>query len=447
VVRPLSVAALAVTFVLLLPELVFAQKTREEKVRDDKVKVEADGFWIYNNLPKAFEQAKKDAKPIVVVLRCIPCEECVKLDDNLVDKDATLRPLLEKFVRVRVVSTNGLDLSVFQFDYDQSFAVFFLNVDGTVYGRFGTRSHRTKWIGDVSLDGLAKAMEGALELHAAQPKNKEALAGKIGPKPLFPVPEKFPALGKYKSELDYKGNVVQSCIHCHQIGDAIKDVYRKKKEPLPEEILFPYPHPKAIGLILDPKESATVLKVETAKKETPAEAAGFKPGDQIKSLNRQPLLSIADVQWVLHNIPATGAKLTADVTRDGKPVTLTLELENGWRQADDISWRSSSWGLRRMGAAGMKLDTIDGERPAGVPKDGMALLVGHMGMFGGPHGAAKAAGVQLKDVIIEFDGRTDLLRETDLLAYSARTRKPGDKVTMKVVRAGKVVEIVIPMQE
>ena len=47
------------------------------------MKVEADGFWIYNNLPKAFEEAKKDKKPIIVVLRCIPCEECVKLDDNL----------------------------------------------------------------------------------------------------------------------------------------------------------------------------------------------------------------------------------------------------------------------------------------------------------------------------------------------------------------------------
>ena len=152
--RALSVFALALA--LFTP--VAAQNPREKKVRDDKVKVEADGFWIYNHLPKAFEEAKKDAKPIVVVLRCLPCEECVKLDDNLVDKDPTLRPLLEKFVRVRVVSTNGLDLSLFQFDYDQSFAVFLLNADGTVYGRFGTRSHRTNWVGDVSLDGLAKAL-------------------------------------------------------------------------------------------------------------------------------------------------------------------------------------------------------------------------------------------------------------------------------------------------
>lgn len=420
-----------------------AQNPREKKVRDDKVKVEADGFWIYNDLPKAFAQAKAEGKPLIVALRCIPCEECVKLDDNLVDKDPTLRPLLEKFVRVRVVSTNGLDLSLFQYDYDQSFAVFLLNADGTVYGRFGTRSHRTNWVGDVSTDGLAKAMAGALELHAAYPKSKEPLAAKIGPKPLFAVPEKFPSLGKYKPELDYQGNVVQSCIHCHQIGDAIKDVHRKKGEPLPDEMLFPYPHPKALGLILDPKERATVLKVDP---NSPAANAGFQPGDRISALSGQPLLSIADVQWVLHHSPAGGAALKADVVRDGKPAAVTLKLEKGWRQLDDISWRSSSWGLRRMATGGMLLEALDADRPAGVPKTGMALRAKHVGQYG-PHAAAKHAGFQAGDVIVAFDGKTDLLRETDVFAHALRSRKPGDKVSVTVVRGGKALEMTLPMQE
>ncbi len=439
--RPIFTVAIVVALALSAPGL--AQPTpREKKVRDDKVKVEADGFWIYNNLPKAFEEAKKDNKPIVVVMRCLPCEECVKLDDNLVDKDPTLRPLLEKFVRVRVVSTNNLDLSVFQFDYDQSFGVFLLNADGTVYGRFGTRSHRTNWVGDVSLDGLAKALQGALDLHAEFPKNKELLATKRGPAPQFPVPEKFPSLGKYGAELDYKGNVVQSCIHCHQIGDAIRDVYRKKKEPLPEEVLFPYPHPKSQGLIFDPKERATVVKVE---KDSTAEKSGFKPGDVIKSLNGQPLLSIADVQWVLHHTPAAGATLKAEVVRDGKPATVSLTLAKNWRQADDISWRSSTWGLRRMGTGGMLLETIE-ERPAGVPKSGMALRAKHVGAFGA-HAAAKNAGFLMGDVIIKFDGQTDFAREADLLAYALRTRKAGEKVPVTIVRAGKTMEMMLPMQE
>ena len=55
-------------------------QTREEVVRGDRKKVEAAGFWIYNDPPKAFAEAKRTGKPIIVVLRCLPCHECVKLD-------------------------------------------------------------------------------------------------------------------------------------------------------------------------------------------------------------------------------------------------------------------------------------------------------------------------------------------------------------------------------
>jgi hypothetical protein len=98
--------------------------SREEKVRADKARVEASGWWIYQDLPRAFEEARTSGKPLVVVLRCVPCEDCVKLDDEVVDTDPRLKPLLERFVRARVVGTNGLDLATFQFDTDQSWLVF-----------------------------------------------------------------------------------------------------------------------------------------------------------------------------------------------------------------------------------------------------------------------------------------------------------------------------------
>src|SRR5688572_8831697 len=221
----------------LTAELVEAQ-TREQKVRGDKAKVEAEGFWIYNDLPRGFAEAKETRRPLLVVLRCIPCEQCVKLDDDLVEKDERLRPLLEKFVRVRVVSANGLDLSLFQFDTDQSFAVFMLNADGTIYGRFGTRSDQTQWTDDVSIEGLAKALDGALALHQAYPANQAELAGKKGPAADFAVPEEFPKLkGRYGAQLNYEGNVVQSCIHCHQIGDAQKQFHLERNGKLPEHVL------------------------------------------------------------------------------------------------------------------------------------------------------------------------------------------------------------------
>ena len=137
-------SAIVLFGLLFLAQASLAQKpTREQIVRADKAEREAEGFWLYNDLDKAYELARASGKPILVTLRCIPCDECVKLDDDLVDNDRVIRPLLEQFVCVRIVGTNGLDLNTFQYDTDQSFALFMLNADKTIYGRFDTRSHRT----------------------------------------------------------------------------------------------------------------------------------------------------------------------------------------------------------------------------------------------------------------------------------------------------------------
>ena len=95
-----------VLLLLCLPVSIQAQ-TRDEIVRGDRKRVEAAGFWMYNDIPGAFAKAKETGKPIVVVLRCLPCHECVKLDDELVDTHTVIRPLLEQFVCVRQVGTIG----------------------------------------------------------------------------------------------------------------------------------------------------------------------------------------------------------------------------------------------------------------------------------------------------------------------------------------------------
>lgn len=421
------------------------KKTRDQKVREDREKVTSEGFWIYNDLPRAFAAARETSKPILVVLRCIPCEECVKLDDELVDRDPVLRPLLEKFVCVRVVSTNGLDLSLFQYDTDQSFAVFMLNADRTIYGRFGTRSHRTDWIGDVSLKGLAETLTGALKLHDEFPKNKASLAAKTGPAPLFAHPEDFPSLkGKFTSDLNYQGEVAKSCIHCHQIGDAVRDYYREKGEVIPASVLNPYPHPKSLGLILNPDHRATVKSVVPG---TIAAASGLIAGDSITSLQGQPILSMADIQWVLHSTPSEGGQLQIVVDRNGAASTLSMTLPQGWRELDDISWRVSAWGLRRMVTGGLVLEavTADERGKGGVPRSGMALRVTYVGQYG-EHAAGKNAGFQKGDVILAFDGRNDLNSDSAVLRHGVTQRRPGDKVPVEVLRNGKKLKLTLPMQ-
>lgn len=421
-----------------------AAQSREQRVREDKRKIEAEGFWHYNDAAAAFAEARSSGKPILVVLRCLPCVECVKLDDELIDGDPRVQPLLGQFVRLRLVSTNGLDLTLFQFDTDQSFAVFFLSPQGDIYGRFGTRSHTTEWVGDVSIEGLAKAMRGALDLHSEYPGNKSQLSGKRGPAPRYARPELFPSLkDKYKSTLNYEGNVVQSCIHCHQIGDAIRQLALAGPEKMPEDILFPYPHPKSIGLIMDPDEMATVREVEP---DSVAARSGFLPGDAVRSLGGQPLLSIADMQWVLHQAAPQGAELPAVITRRGVEMRLTLRLTAGWRRNGDISWRASSWELRRATLGGMVLVPLGDEqkllRPADLPEKSMALLVRHVGEYA-PHDLAKRAGVLKGDLLIAFDARTDLWTESDVIAYALWEKARGDRVPLKLIRDGKTISLTL----
>jgi hypothetical protein len=434
--RPtVSIGAAVVLFAAALTAA-FAGESREEKVRGDKARVEADGYWIYHDLGKGFAEAKATGKPMAVALRCIPCEECVKLDDDLVDKDPRVRPLLDQFVRVRVVGTNGLDLSLFQFDTDQSFLVFLLRADGTIYGRFGTRSDHKEWDDDVSIEGLARALEGALELHKAWPRDEAALARKRGPAPAFATPERYPDLkAKYTGALDYAGKVVPSCIHCHMIGDADRAWRLEKGAGLSEDVLFPYPHPKSIGLVLDPKQRATVRRVEPG---TPAADAGLRAGDVVRSMGGQPLLSIADVQWVLHHVAPEGGAIEAVVVRGSAETTLTLKLPAGWRRKDDLSWRASTWPLRRVALGGLKLAPIPKAEAGKVrlPKDAIGLRVEHVGAFA-PHDVAKRAGFLKGDVIVAFDGHTDLARETDVIRYALNDVKAGRDVAVRILRDGK----------
>ena len=76
----------------------------------------------------------------------------------------------------------NIDLAQFQFDYDLTWAVISLNVDGTVYGRYGSRPVEGPLVYN-SMVSLKKAMERVLDLHQDYSANRSSLAGKNQPSP------------------------------------------------------------------------------------------------------------------------------------------------------------------------------------------------------------------------------------------------------------------------
>lgn len=427
----MRVAIVLSIFILQSAGQVRAQD-RDTKVREDRTAFSGSSEWIYNDLEEAIRVARATTKPLLVAFRCIPCEACQQFDDDVARRDPIVRDLLDLFVCVRIPQANTLDLSRFQFDFDQSFAIILMNPDGTIYGRYGTRSERPER-DDISLEGLRAALAEALSFHGNYAAVKASLAGKQARPTPYQTPLDYPSIaGRYKPTLDYAGSVARSCVHCHQIRDAERLVHRAAGKPFPVDLLYPYPDPSVLGLSMDPRRKATILRAAAG---SAAESAGLRAGDEIVSLEGQPLLSIADLQWVLHNAPKAGT-LEADVLRDGGHSTVTIPLREGWRRGD-ISWRPTTWDPRRMAFGGMRLDDSSEDQRAelGAPKDGMALRVRHVGEYG-DHAQAKKAGIEQGDVIVDCDGQGGRMSESDLLAYLLQKKRPGDEVELNVLRFG-----------
>ena len=260
--------------------------------------------------------------------------------------------------------------------------------------------------------------------------------------PRYGTPEQFPRLKMYASELDYDGKVAASCIHCHQVGESLHAVSRDEGKPIPTQLLFPYPHPKILGLVMDPKQRATIVRVES---DSPAEKSGFRAGDKITSLNDQPILSTADIQWVLHNA-AEEDELVVSIERGGRPMQLALSLSSGWRTRGDISWRNLL-GPAAHDDGRIALEDLSSERRAesNIDDDELALEATHVGEYG-EHAHAKRQGFRKGDVIVSIAGKSNRMRESDLFAFLVN-RAVGEKVPVGVLRGEERMELSLSMQK
>ncbi len=62
-------ASMAAGALLLFPGAEAQQKDRDTMVRDDRSAMQNSSTWIYNDVEKGFEMAKKDGRPLLIVFR------------------------------------------------------------------------------------------------------------------------------------------------------------------------------------------------------------------------------------------------------------------------------------------------------------------------------------------------------------------------------------------
>jgi len=416
---------------------------RKGAVLKDRSTLANDLRWIYDDFEKGFAEGRRTGRPVLIVLRCIPCLACIGIDSALLLENTELSPILDQFICVRVVNANALDLSRFEFDFDLSFSALFFNGDGTLYGRYGSWAHQ-KNPTDNATDGLRDTLQQILNLHAGYPANKDALRGKQAHPSPYKTPIDMPTLnGKYTPTLDWEGQVVKSCVHCHQIGDALRSGYRERKERMPAKLVYPFPAPETLGIHLAANAAATVRSVAA---DSIAARAGLLPSDQLLRVGGQPVVSAADVSWVLHHFQDSGS-LPVVVRRNDQQVEQTLELRPGWRTQADISRRVGTWGMRAMALGGLLLEDLpDEERQSrSLKSEDMALRIQHVGEYN-EHAAAKKAGFKKDDIIIQAAGSSKRETESALIGRLLADKKPGDLIPATVLRGTDRLNLQWPIQ-
>jgi hypothetical protein len=333
------------------------------------------------------------------------------------------------------------DLGLFQFDPLLTWCVFMLHPDKTIYGRYGTTTPQTRRDkpdsnNAVTLAGLKAALARALELHQAyqaDPKTTAAtLADKTGPTPPWPTPAAMPAARRYQRPARITASDTQHCFHCHEVGRATIDSYFIAKRRVPDNALWLYPDPApTLGLQLSKDHCARVVSVTPG---SPAAAAGIHAGDDLLTLAGQPLLSIADIQWVLQNQPDGGGKIAVTLRRAGQDQKLQLTLAKDWRQRGDFGWRYRIAGYAMWLWLGMTLSDA---------AQGVQVGAAAPAWFKQANQAARST-LKTGDLIVAVDGHRGMNR-SQLLAYVMRDKPLGSRLALEILRSGKTQPLTITL--
>jgi predicted metalloprotease with PDZ domain len=304
-----------------------------------------------------------------------------------------------------------MDLRRFEFDFDLTWYVFFLNADETVYGRYGGRDAADAEA-RLSLKGLRYAMGRALKAHQTPP-SAQRLTGR---------PQRAE---DFRASRRHEG-----CIHCHNVNE-FRRTDSKAAGKWNRDSVWVYPLPENVGITLDVDVGDRVKAVAA---NSPAGRAGMKPGDRLAKLNGYPVASFADATYALHQAPRKGAVSVSWVRAD-KEQAATLALPEGWRKTN-LTWRPSMLDiLPSLPFAGEDL-TAEEKKQLGLPESRAAFR-----QSDGVHSTLADAGLRAGDVVVGFNGVAVTGTMGDLLAYARRNYLVEDTVTVDIFRGGKRVGV------
>jgi S1-C subfamily serine protease len=294
-----------------------------------------------------------------------------------------------------------------------------MNSHGKVYGRFGGRDGKGPDTRNT-LEGLHFAMDAVLAEHRRSPTAKPDTPAKT------PVYVENSPIAKAQ----YRG-----CIHCHQVKE-IQRADAIKAGTWNRESIYTYPLPENVGITLDLERGNLVNAV---KAKSPAEKAGIKSGDLLRTLHRTPVHSFADASYGLHQAPLKG-DFAVTFERAGKPHEGTLTVEPGWRRTN-VTWRPSL--LDMLPSLTIYGDDLTAKEKKVLGLDEKRLAFRQQAPV---HKSAHAMGVQENDIILGIDGRIMEMTMDQFLGHVRQNFLIDEVVTLNIIRNGKRLDLKVTLK-
>ncbi len=327
--------------------------------------------------------------------------------------------MAQEYVLLRLTNMRGVNLSIFDFDYDLSWYAFFLTSDGAVLGRFGGRDADTpgKYL---TLSGLRHSLEESLGRFRTNKLDKPAQR-----KPI--QAEDYPGAAKLADN---------ACIHCHHIHEFQRDALQRAKRWSLDNVWI-YPQPENLGLTLDAEQGNRIVSVKPG---SAVAKVGMKANDVLRTVQNLPISSVADLQNALQHGPKKGA-LSITWRSGAANRTEVVELAENWRNTD-ISWR---WSLKSMSPNPSIIgDDLNSEERKKFGLDPRQLAYRQMNFL---TPTARHAGLQANDVIVGLNDRPLAMTARQFEAHIRLYCQVGQEITLNVLRGKERVKLKLKLPE
>lgn len=159
-------------------------------------------------------------------------------------------------------------------------------------------------------------------------------------------------------------------------------------------------------------------------------------------MNGQLMASIADMQWVLDDVPNSDAEVTITTSSTGAH---NLRLAAGWKE-HDFSWRGSMWSMPPQFNVWTPALDRDKQQQLGIPVEESPLEVRWINVNEAGGRAARDSGLQEGDIIVALDGQRLSALTPPQFGMQIRLRyRPGDELPLTVLRDGQERELRIKL--